>query len=90
MLSQHGFICSMSGKGNCYNNAVMESFYHTLKVELVYGQRYRTRKDAQIAMPIILRYSTIGSGSTQASITRLQRLLRGLLKLGVQFFETRS
>jgi transposase InsO family protein len=28
----------------------MESFYHTLKFELVYGQRYRTRKDAQIAM----------------------------------------
>ena len=50
LLSKHGFICSMSGKGNCYDNAVMESFYHTLKVELVYGQRYRTREDAQIAM----------------------------------------
>jgi hypothetical protein len=37
-----------------------------------------------------LRFSIIGSGSTQASVTRLQRLLRGLLKLGVQFFETRS
>ncbi|MCK4840144.1 MAG: IS3 family transposase [Desulfobulbaceae bacterium] len=28
----------------------MESFYHTLKVELVYGQRYRTRKEAQLAV----------------------------------------
>ena len=35
LLSKHGFICSMSGKGNCYDNAVMESFYHALKVELV-------------------------------------------------------
>lgn len=47
LLSKHGLVCSMSGKGNCYDNAVMESFYHTLKVELVYGQRYRTRGEAQ-------------------------------------------
>ncbi len=50
ILSKHGFICSMSGKGNCYDNAVMESFYHTLKVELVYGHRYRTREEAQMAI----------------------------------------
>lgn len=50
LLSKHGFICSMSGKGNCYDNAVMESFYHTLKVELIYGQRYRTRSEAQMAV----------------------------------------
>jgi putative transposase len=50
LLSKHGFICSMSGKGNCYDNAVMESFYHTLKVELVYGQHYRTREEAQMAV----------------------------------------
>jgi len=30
-------ICLMSRKGNCFDNAVMESFFHTLKVELVYG-----------------------------------------------------
>jgi transposase InsO family protein len=47
LLSKHGFFCSMSGKGNCYDNSVMESFYHTLKVELVYSQRYRTRGEAQ-------------------------------------------
>ena len=49
---------------------VMESFYHTLKVELVYGQRYRTIKDAQIAkfdyLEIFynrdgLEYATIGA-----------------------------
>ena len=50
LLSKHGFICSMSGKGNCYDNAVMESFYHTLKVELIYDQRYWTRSEAQTAV----------------------------------------
>jgi len=50
LLSKHGFICSMSGKGNCYDNAVMESFYHTLKVELIYGHRYRTRGKAIMAI----------------------------------------
>ena len=50
LLSKHGFICSMSGKGNCYDNAVMESFYHTLKVELIYGHCYRTRGKAIMAI----------------------------------------
>jgi len=34
LLEQHGFVCSMSRKGNCYDNAVQESFFHTLKTEL--------------------------------------------------------
>lgn len=34
----------MSGKGNCYDNAVAESFFHTLKVELIHGQRFATRE----------------------------------------------
>ena len=41
----------MSGKGNCYDNAVMKSSYHALKVELVYGERYRmTNGEAQTAV----------------------------------------
>ena len=48
LLKQHGFICSMSGKGNCYDNAVMESFYHTLKIELLYGEKYKTRAETQL------------------------------------------
>nr|WP_232505631.1 IS3 family transposase [Legionella clemsonensis] len=50
LLKKHGFICSMSGSGNCYDNAVMESFYHTLKVEMIYGEQSKTRKDAQLAL----------------------------------------
>ena len=40
MIRQHGMIPSMSGKGNCYDNATMESFFHTLKVERVHRVRY--------------------------------------------------
>jgi transposase InsO family protein len=37
----------MSGRGNCYDNAVVESFFHTLKTELVYFETYYTREDAR-------------------------------------------
>jgi putative transposase len=37
LLEIHGITCSMSGKGNCYDNAMMESFMGTLKIELVHG-----------------------------------------------------
>jgi transposase InsO family protein len=47
VLRNNGIIQSMSGKGNCYDNAVAESFFHTLKTELVYREKYKTRKDAK-------------------------------------------
>jgi putative transposase len=46
-LSQYSFVQSMGGKGNCYDNAVAESFFKTLKTELVYKSYYRTRIDNQ-------------------------------------------
>jgi len=46
-LKKHVIIQSMSGKGNCYDNAVAESFFHTLKTELVYWEKYRTRQEAR-------------------------------------------
>lgn len=46
VLNSHGFIQSMSRKGNCYDNAVAESFFHTLKIEHVYDYRYETRAEA--------------------------------------------
>lgn len=45
LLQQHGMIASMSGKGNCYDNAAMESYFKTLKVEWVYRRRYQVRRD---------------------------------------------
>jgi putative transposase len=47
LLKKCGMLPSMSGKGNCYDNAPMESFWGTLKQELVYHQRYRTRQEAK-------------------------------------------
>ncbi|MEI6847725.1 MAG: IS3 family transposase, partial [Chlorobiaceae bacterium] len=44
---KHGLIQSMSGKGNCYDNSVTESFFKTLKTELVYTEHYRTREEAR-------------------------------------------
>jgi putative transposase len=47
LLRDHGLICSMSAKGNCYDNAAMESFNHSLKVEAVHGERFATRAIAR-------------------------------------------
>jgi transposase InsO family protein len=46
-LSRKGFIASMSGKGNCYDNAYAESLFHTIKVEEAYDSSYRTREVAK-------------------------------------------
>jgi transposase InsO family protein len=46
ILGQFGLKASMSGKGNCFDNAPMESFWGTLKQELVHHCRYGSRQDA--------------------------------------------
>lgn len=50
LLDARGAICSMSRPGSCLDNAVAESFFHTLKTELVYQQPYRTREEARLAI----------------------------------------
>lgn len=47
LLHQNGLICSMSAKGDCYDNAAMESWNHSLKVEAVHGERFLTRAHAK-------------------------------------------
>lgn len=47
MLQSHDVHCSMSRKGNCWDNAVMESFFSRLKVELVYAENYRSVEEAR-------------------------------------------
>jgi transposase InsO family protein len=49
-LEQHGLVASMSRKGNCYDNAPMESFWGSLKTELVHDQRYATRAEAEASI----------------------------------------
>ena len=47
LVKKYHAHCSMSRTGNCYDNACMESLFKTLKTELVYDERYYTRKEAQ-------------------------------------------
>ncbi len=47
LLQSHNIQASMSGKGNCWDNAAMESFWSTLKTELVYHEQYATRDQAR-------------------------------------------
>ena len=45
-MGRHQSILSMSGTGHCYDNAVAESFFHTLKTEHTNFYKYRTREEA--------------------------------------------
>lgn len=47
MLSLYGFRQSMSSTGNCYDNAITETFFHTLKTEWIYQNKYQTREEAK-------------------------------------------
>jgi putative transposase len=47
MLQEHGMVASMSRKGDCWDNAVAESFFASLKVERVNGQDYQSRAEAK-------------------------------------------
>lgn len=43
LLAENGLICSMSKRGDCYDNAAMESWNHSFKVEAIHGERFATR-----------------------------------------------
>jgi putative transposase len=49
-LRRNGILISMSGKGNCYDNAMVETFFKTLKSELVWRTTFLTRSDAERAI----------------------------------------
>ena len=74
LLAAQGFVCSMSRSGNCYDNAAMESFWGTLKTELVYHERYATREEARLSIfeyievfyNRVRRHSSIGYVSPEA------------------------
>lgn len=50
LMAEHGITQSMSRKGDCWDNAPMESFFHTLKTELVMHERYPTREAARASL----------------------------------------
>ena len=47
LLNSYGMVCSMSRKGDCWDNAVVESFFHTIKTERINENLYRTRDEAR-------------------------------------------
>jgi transposase InsO family protein len=49
-LKANNITASMSRKGNCYDNAFVESFFRTLKVELIYRRKFKTRDEAKAAI----------------------------------------
>lgn len=71
ILKHYGFICSMSRKANCWDNAIAESFFHSFKTELIYTERYATREIAkqsifqylEVYYNRVRRHSAIGSVS---------------------------
>src|SRR5690349_11943392 len=50
LVQKFGMKASMSRKGNCYDNAPIESFWGSLKTELVFGYRYATRAEAEASI----------------------------------------
>ena len=68
VLRKHGLRISMSGKGNCYDNAVVETFFKTIKSELIWPVAWQTRSQAENAVARyidgfynpIRRHSTLG------------------------------
>jgi len=50
LIKEHGLLCSMSAKGNCYDNACAESFFHSLKVEAIHCERFVTREEMRQAV----------------------------------------
>jgi transposase InsO family protein len=73
LLAAHGITCSMSRRGNCWDNAVVESFFATLKRELIYRRSWPTRDEAVASIEEWIdfynrdrRHSYLGSKSPEA------------------------
>ena len=79
-LTRYGMIASMSRKGNCWDNAVAESFFATLELELIDRHRWATRDEARCAIFHFIegwynrrrRHSTLGYLSPAAYEAELQ------------------
>lgn len=82
LLKANNMTCSMSRKANCWDNSVAESFFHTLKTELVYSERYLTRQVAkqsifqyiEVYYNRIRRHSTLGSVAPELFENQLRKV----------------
>ena len=71
LLAKHGIECSMSGPGQCWDNAPMESFFASLKKELVHDEDFQTQSEARAAFSSTSRRSTTPSGVIRRWVTSL-------------------
>jgi len=78
LLEQYGMTCSMSRKGDCWDNAVLESFFHSLKTEWIVGIIYKTRAEARsdVIKYIEMFYNII---SIHSWVIKAQMVLKGNL-----------
>ena len=102
VLEAYGMKCSMSRKGNCWDNAVMESFYRSIKTELIYHEDFGTREEARRAIfeyievfyNRVRRHSTLGylSPTEYESRSSAERLTQGrrLSKVNIVRSEDRA
>ena len=67
LLNDHKLICSMRKRGDCYDNAAMESWNHSLKVEAIHGKKFKTRKEAKKE---VFDYITIVSDYTYTLVVQ--------------------
>ncbi len=74
ILAQNEFVGSMSKKGDCWDNAVAESFFHTFKVEFVHRMRFATREQAKrmIFEYVMMYYNCKRTHSTLGYLSPLQ------------------
>ena len=50
LMEKHHVICSMNSKGNCYDNACAESFFHNLNIEAIHGKNFSSREKMRQAV----------------------------------------
>ena len=95
-MDELGFVPSMSRKGNCWDNAVMERFFGSLKSEWTDARVYTTREAARLDVVeyIEMQYNSVRPHTTLGSlywaVSRLGNGKRLLLKMGVRFYLTRT
>ena len=81
-LKDYGFIQSMSRKGDCWDNAVAESFFHTLKTQLIHHVRFKTFEEAEriLFKYIEIYYNRYRKHSANNWLSPKQRELNFLMK----------
>ena len=84
LVADHGLIASMSGRGNCYDNAMVETVFKTIKTELIWRTSYTTREQANKAIGEYIegfynprrRHSSLGYKSPAAFETAFYATIR--------------